>query len=449
MNLPPALTWLQLFPRGVPLACEGKVPAPIFDMLSRATADESPAAPPRVFVKWGIPFHDLVDLPNIQSLAAINCSGATTKALEAAGFTYARRLAVVPSFKNPRWFVSLDSGAVAAGSFNIYTPARFTAHVKRKVASLAARFRLPIWYRDTIVVASRQPPPLERKLAELFPGQTIRLGLSAGAPEPAINRKASAAVLAPDGKVLGFVKIAGTEVSRRIMEHEADVLPALSDRGALANLTPRLIFAGEVDGRYITVQAPLAGKPAPAKMTRAHQQFLARLRCGPEKLASETNMVASLPARIAALPTQHPGISATFEKVLPTLEQTTVTSTIDHGDFAPWNLRIHDGRISAFDWEYGELDGLPLTDEAHFTLQLGFQMANWTPQQAHQALASLASSRPLGLDVTQVNALHAIYLLDQIVRLLGEGYDITHDMVDWYRQVLSCIDAPKREAVMA
>jgi hypothetical protein len=456
MNLPPALTWLQLFPRGVDVSCEGKVPATIYEMFARRASaressaeDGSPAALPRVFVIWGKPSHELVDLPNIQSLAAINCSGLTTKLLEKAGFPYARRFAVVPSFETPRWFVSLDSGAVAAGSFNIYTPARLSAHVKRKLASWAARLRLPIWYRDTIVIASRQPPPLERKLAELFPGQSIRLGLSAGAPEPAINRKASAAVLAPDGKVLGFVKIAGSDVSRRIMEHEADVLPALSDRTALENSTPRLLFAGEVDGRYVTVQAPLAGKPAPARMTPAHQAFLASLGCGPTKFASETNMVGLLPARIAALAAPHPEISATLERFLPTLERTMVTSTVVHGDFAPWNLRIHRGRISAFDWEYGELDGLPLADESHFTLQLGFQMNNWTPQQAREALAAIATSRPLGLAVEQVDAIHAIYLLDQIVRLLGEGYDSEHDMVAWYRQVLAKIGVPQREAVMA
>jgi Phosphotransferase enzyme family len=456
MNLPPALTWMQLFPRGVDVSCEGNVPAHVYEMFARragasetSAANGSPAPPPRVFVIGGKPAHDLVDLPNIQSLAAINCPGVTTKLLESAGFPYARRFAVVPSFENPRWFVSLDSGAVAAGSFNIYTPARFSAHLKRKIASWAARLRLPIWYRDTIVIASRQPPPLERKLAELFPGQNIRFGLSAGAPEPAINRKASAAVLAANGKVLGFVKIAGSEVSRRIMEHEADVLPALSDRRAIENATPRLLFAGEVDGRYLTVQAPLQGKPAPAKMTDAHQHFLASLRCGPNKPAAETTMVASLPARVAALPTPQPEIAATIERFLPALEQMTVTSTIVHGDFAPWNLRIHRGRISAFDWEYGELDGLPLADEAHFTLQLGFQMQNWTPQQARDALARIAVARPLGLEVAQINAIHAVYLLDQIVRLLGEGYDIEHDMVAWYRQVLAKIDAPQREAVMA
>src|SRR5438874_12314502 len=105
MNLPPALTWMQLFPRDVDVSCEGNIPAPIYDMFARRAsaakspaADGSPAAVPRVFVIWEKSVHDLVDLPNIQSLAAINCPGVTTKLLESAGFPYARRFAVVPSF---------------------------------------------------------------------------------------------------------------------------------------------------------------------------------------------------------------------------------------------------------------------------------------------------------------------------------------------------------------
>src|SRR5213079_1842599 len=126
------------------------------------------------------------------------------------------------------------------------------------------------------------------------------------------------------------------------------------------------------------------------------------LRCGPVISAAATRMVATLPARIAALPNPHPELSATLEGWTPTLEQISIPSTIVHGDFAPWNLRTHKRTISAFDWEYGELDGLPLIDETHFMLQLGFQMENWTPEQANHRLRDLAASRPLGLTPEQV-----------------------------------------------
>src|SRR5262249_38346270 len=153
-----------------------------------------------------------------------------------------------------------------SSSFNLYTPARASARLKRKAAKWAARLRLPIWYRDSITIASRQPPPLERKLAQLFPGVQLRLGLSAGAPEAARNRKASGAIMAPNGTIVGFVKIGDSDISRAIMEHEAEILTILADRTRLKFSAPKLTFAGEVDGRYLTIQTPLAGGPAVAKL---------------------------------------------------------------------------------------------------------------------------------------------------------------------------------------
>ena len=232
---------------------------------------------------------------------AINSPGVTVEGLESAGFGYVRRFAVLPSLSNARWFISLDSPAIAAAGFSLYTPARRSAHLKKAAAKFAARIRLPIWYRDEIILASRELPPLPRKLSELFPNQMIHLALSSGAPEPAINRKASAVVLGPGGRILAFVKIGGSDISRRIVEHEANILPALSARAAMGHAIPRLLFGGDVDGRYVTVQTPLAGKPASAKLTPAHFAFLKSLRSGQIKPASATQMVAALPERLSDL----------------------------------------------------------------------------------------------------------------------------------------------------
>ena len=36
-------------------------------------------------------------------------------------------------------------------------------------------------------------------------------------------------------------------------------------------------------------------------------------------------------------------------------------------------------------------------------------------------------------------SLQAVYVLDAITRLLGEGYDQTNDMVAWYVELLRCV----------
>lgn len=451
MNLPPALTWLNLFASNAACVCDTASPPPDwFAQMLFKFAGNGVAGAPRMMVAQGKSFHDMVDLPQFDGLVAINCPQVTTARLESAGFTYARKFAVMPSLSNARWFLPLDSGSIAAAGLSLYTPARRSAHLKKAALKAAARLHVPLWYRDSIVIASRQMPPLESKLALLFPGQQIRVALSSGAPEPAINRKASAVVLGAGGRVLAFVKISGSDISRRIVEHEATVLPALADRAGMAASVPRLLFAGEIDGRYITVQSPLAGKAAVAKLTPAHKSFLASLRNGQVKPAAATQMVATMPARIAVLsPTPRAQLSAILHQLMPTLESMNVPSTVIHGDFAPWNLRTHDGKISAFDWEYGELDGLPLVDETHFLLQLGSQLYHWNVDQAHNCLREIAASKPLGLSETQVRAIHSVYLLDSLVRLLNEGYDPDDEMLAWYRQLLHRLVPAGAEAVAA
>jgi hypothetical protein len=399
------------------------------------------AANTRAAVVWGRPWQDVASkLPSHDALVAINCPRVTTSRLVAAGYTYARRYAALPSLENARWFICLDTGKVAAASFSLYTPSRRSARVKKAIARALAKFRVPGWYRDEVIIASRQSPPLEMKLAELFPGQTIRLALSSGAPEPAINRKPSASVINCDGNVLAFAKIATSRVSRDIVEHEAETLACLAARDRAQLVTPRLLFAGEVDGRYIAVQSPLPGEPAPAKFTREHVKFLVSLQGKARKPAAETNMVQSLAPRIAALRPPRPLLADALDAAIAPLEQTPVVSTIVHGDFAPWNLRTHEGKLAAFDWEYAEIDGLPLIDSLHFRLQVGLEMEKWDVATAAERLAQTTHA---DFDTAQNRAILTIYLIDQLARLYGEGYSSDHDMVSVYEQLLARVKMPE------
>jgi hypothetical protein len=448
MSLPPALTWLTLLPNGAHCFC-ATGPAWFGDLLAK----QSNGTPPRHLAVWNADWNAInLELPKWDGLVAINCKHVTTARLEAAGYPYARRFAVLPSLEKARWFVSLDNGRAAMASFSVYTPSRTSAKIKKTLAQVAARLGVPGWYRDEVIVASRQTPPVEQKLAELFPGKQIRLALSSGAPEPAINRKPSAAVIDQHGTVLAFAKMSASRVSRAIVEREAEMLVALADLQRVRSNVPRLIFAGEVDGRLLAVQSPLAGSPAPAAMTKSHEAFLTSLRSQTNKPASAIGMVASMGPRLDGLQPARPDLRETFDAFLPTLEQTVVPPAVVHGDFAPWNLRSHLGQVAAFDWEYGEVDGLPLVDQAHFELQLGFNMQKWAPEQATARLRELAQARPMELNEEQVTAIHAVYLLDQLARLLGEGYPADHEMVSWYGRILRGLKRPQtvaREAAAA
>jgi len=402
----------------------------------------------RVQVAWGQSLSHLPNLSEQSGLVGINCSW-PAGALQQAGFSHVSRFAVLPSMEKARWFVPLDTPALSAAGLAVHTPARKSSLLKHMALRLATRFRLPMWYRDTVCVAHRQTPPLHAMLQPLFPGIKLHLALTSGAPEPAKNRKTSVAVLDGQGSLLAFLKVAGSPLSRRLLQHEAKVLHAIGNDTTKSRRAPRLLFAGEIEGRYTTVQTPLHGKPILATLTGAHQEFLQSLHTVHRKLASETAVVVGLPGKLASLAEPRPELTTMLDQALPALERLTVPSTIMHGDFVPWNLRRQGSEISAFDWEYAELDALPLMDETHFLIQDRYELNKRTPEQAYQDLSDFAASGPMGFSAQQVRAIQLIYLIDHLARLFGEKYDQDEHMVSWYRRLLDCYPSAIAQAVYA
>ncbi|MGN6725485.1 MAG: phosphotransferase [Tepidisphaeraceae bacterium] len=381
----------------------------------------------------------LADANGADGIVAVNGRGLSEAALHAAGFPYARRFAVVPDLARARWFIPLDSAAVASAGFALYSPAKLTARLKLKAVRLAARAGFRGWYRDEVWVAGRRQPPLEQLVRRVLPNQEIRLALSAGAPEPARNRKASVAVLGVDGAMLAFAKLPSSKLANQLVRQEAETLAALGERFQGDECpVPRLLYAGDGDGHYALIQAPLTGKPTSPRLTPAHRKFLDLLQSpADQKPAADSAFFKSLLQRVDALGDAGADLRQVLGRCAAVLARTRVPRTIIHGDFAPWNIRLKAGceTISAFDWEYGTLDGLPLIDESHFEIQVGLLLNDWPIEKAVRELELRATSaRDFPADA--VRALQAVYLIDSITRLIEEGYATTDEMIVWYRQVL-------------
>jgi hypothetical protein len=444
MSIRPSLTWMYLFGRDVSFTCDNG-PEWFRGMVEGARSSGESS----VRVAWQKSLGSLGDLSGQDGLAGVNCRGWSDGALRSAGFGNIARFAVVPSIEKARWFVPLESPALSAAGLSVHTPARTSSLLKHYAIRLATRTRLPLWYRDTVCIAQRKTPPLHQLLGQLFPGIKLHLAMTSGAPEPAKNRKTSVAVLDEKGHRRAFLKVAGSPLSRRLLQHEAMVLKEIENAEGDARRTPRLLFAGEVEGRFVTIQTPLAGKPVLGSLTDTHRDFLRSLHLPVRKVASETSVVSSLASRILALEPERPELLAMLEQIMPVLEGMTVPSTIVHGDFVPWNLRRRDGEISAFDWEYAQIDGLPLMDETHFMIQDRFELNHGTPQEAYEDLTHFAAGRPMGYSIGQVRAIQLVYLIDHLTRLFGEKYDENEEMVHWYGRLLACYPVAMAEAVCA
>ena len=427
----PALTWTHLFASGTPFHCPNG-PDWFKQQLGALPASTGRMA----HVLWNSAETTLDHIGQGAGVVAINCRRFPSALLKTAGYAYQRHFAAIPNLRNARWFVPLDTPAVSSAALSLYTPTRWRAKLTRGALRIAMHTRLPVWYRDHVWIAQRECPSIEAAINPLFSGQDVRWALSSGAPEGARNRKASALLLSLDGEMLAFVKLARSAIARRILTREAEVLEQLGTVPSIAGSVPQLLFSGEIDDVLALAQKPLKGNPAPLGMTPAHRAFLRSLQTPVTVCAADTSIATNLQSRMRALPTIRPDLVAIYDRVRDELRKFEVPMTIVHGDFAPWNLRADGGRVLAFDWEYGEMHGLPLIDEIHYRLQCGWLLEEWATQQALDCLDALANQRPLGLQPSQVETISTLYLLDTLTRLLAEGYEDDQDVVSWHRRLL-------------
>jgi hypothetical protein len=429
MTPSPALTWRYLLPSETVYDCRSGPP-----WLRESLPDRGGPGDGRVAVEWGSSQRDIASFESAAGFVGINCKGISAKALASAGFSHVRRFAVLPSLDHPRWFIPLEAAAVSSAAFNLYTPARLSARLIRSAARALASMHLPIWYRDQIVIAQRQPSPLESAAQRWFPGASLFVALSAGAPEGARNRKASAAIIDASGKLLAFLKIADSGLSRHLQQNEAAMLRALPEAASRLSL-PRLIAAEEIDGVFVTAQTPLPGRPAPVEFGPSHRRLLDCFCADRADIPANTDLVRELGARIAALSPPRPELAEAMESISPLLRRHSMPVGIMHGDFAPWNLRQHRGQTAAFDWEYGLLNGPAGLDEIHYRLQVGFLMRNWSVEHAATELyrGEVLQNCPRSLKAAMIT----LYLVDMLARLFAEGYDGSNQMVNWTLRLLA------------
>jgi len=69
-----------------------------------------------------------------------------------------------------------------------------------------------------------------------------------------------------------------------------------------------------------------------------------------------------------------------------------VHPAVMHGDFAPWNVRVHDGRWMLVDWERGELDGVPGWDWLHYVVQQAVLVQRFDAPRVRERVAHLLTS---------------------------------------------------------
>jgi hypothetical protein len=187
-------------------------------------------------------------------------------------------------------------------------------------------------------------------------------------------------VFSETGEPLAYVKVGWDDRTRELVRNEARALAACAD-ASLRTVTPRLLYAGEWDGKVVTATSPLPANTArwaptagPPPLATALE--VASLVPNQDRELSASPWWASLRARVGAAAEEEPraGFAAELLARIGDRAAAPVRFGSWHGDWTPWNLGVADKRLVAWDWEEYEDDAPVGFDHLHFVFHAGLRL---------------------------------------------------------------------------
>lgn len=338
-----------------------------------------------------------------------NNSVSAVKGLRNHGFSYMHRFAVLPSRNRARWLLPLLERKGTAGEFDLYKP---FSPAGRLMKSLIVRMRAHGWQalgRQTILVASKEPPAIERLVTEITGEQRCTFALSLGTP--GTYQKLTVQVSRSDGSILGYFKMPITSSAGERLRNEAAFLRRLATFQQLRAHIPKLLFAGDWNNNTIIFQSSLEGEAGPVSFSKLYQDFLDALQhCEPSRITGKLlaeKMAERWEKLVPRMATKWLALGRdALKTIMQELNGATIPCGFHHGDFAPWNARVHRGKLFVFDWESARYDAPSLWDQFHFLTQTECVLK-----------ARHAASSPVR---EQNRALYLLYLLDSAIQAVEE-----------------------------
>ena len=306
------------------------------------------------------------------ALLSLDGSTASASALTSAGFRKIRSFAVLPSTTGPRWLLPEDNSRQAVRGLKLFTPFSIRTRILKALGQGIAAAGFPGRSNSRVLVASREPLPIENLVKGLAHESNAGFAISLGTPVAC--QKLTVQAMSPAGEILAYIKIPFGPESQVRIQAEAEILEKLSHFPKMRSRIPRLLSYADLGNGRILVQTPLSGNPGPTFLTPSHTEFLQDLHaCGLLKypgalLVTETfhlwNQLASgLGAAWQAIARE------AFRVASRELDGRDILCAPAHGDFVPWNTRELSGQLSCFDWESASWRAPVDWDMFHFMAQ--------------------------------------------------------------------------------
>jgi len=332
----------------------------------------------------------------------------------------ARRYAVVTRDNRPRLVVPLGSRAVLANALG-----RTTADVSiaqtltRRAAAFAASIGIvqPLLRHRFRSGRPAELASIEDFLASALGLPAVEIVATIGPPRP--NRKPVLQLFTPDGATVGFAKVGWNGLTRGLVQHEADVLRTLSERGSTRIRFPKVLHLGTWRDLEISILSPLA-PPAGSLAQRRDPSTvelleLAGLGRRHSATLSESSYAARTRSRIGAVDQPR---RTTYSRALDRIAARGGDQVLEfgwsHGDWAPWNMTPLPDELLVWDWERAGEDMPVLFDAIHYVFQREWLRRDRGPTDAVAAAIEHAAQHApaFGLSESALEIIAHLYLVE-------------------------------------
>ena len=258
----------------------------------------------------------------------------------------------------PFLFLPSDNRA-AVKALDIYPAQSTKARLAKAALGMMLRVGLRLGLRKTSLTISATDPfsAFLRAAARVEPGEPFSFAVLAGNP-CAPGRRHVFLLFNSVSEPVAVVKAGATSRARELIAHETSFLSAFAS--AQSGL-PKLSGACELDHVSAFAMDFIEGaSPGDDASGELEKIFSSWVDSGSHIGIGETAAWQRL--------TEAGGVTALPESV-QTLATMRLRPVLMHGDFAPWNVKVSQGRWTVLDWERGERVGIPAWDWFHFVVQ--------------------------------------------------------------------------------